>query len=416
MMIYKTIQVFEHQTLQYGRSYGGVEFLQKHFEALAKLNMLHENKYFTLLHKGIKFSQYVGVVQIDGLTIEILPKVDASVSDTGTWRNVLTEMLKQTRGIRVHQVGQAHLIHQNMHVLDIYFEWFLRAVETLIRQGLIKKYYSETKNVKALKGKLEFAGHVARNNIHKERFYTTHQIYDREHLLHQILQQALLIIEHFSRGSYLYAHCKRVQLNFPEVSTIRCTAKTFDRLKLDRKSKPYMKALEIARLIILNYAPNISSGKENMLALLFDMNLLWQDYILAQLKRAALNRSVLVHGQQSKPFWNTMTLRPDIVLWKKESDGSVLTCIIDTKWKRIAFNHPSPDDVRQMYVYNDHWKSAKAILLYPGNQVEEPYTRKFHIRDHWCEIMKVQVVTKDGHLNIKLGEELLERMQFIQSH
>jgi 5-methylcytosine-specific restriction enzyme subunit McrC len=77
----KKIQVFEHQTLHYGRDYDSVSFEEKHFIALAKLNEYHKNKYFTIVHKGIKFSQYVGVVQIDDLSIEILPKSDNSTDE-----------------------------------------------------------------------------------------------------------------------------------------------------------------------------------------------------------------------------------------------------------------------------------------------------------------------------------------------
>ena len=36
------------------------------------------------------------------------------------------------------------------------------------------------RNSEALKGKLEFAGHIQKNVIHKERFYTTHQVYDKQ--------------------------------------------------------------------------------------------------------------------------------------------------------------------------------------------------------------------------------------------
>jgi 5-methylcytosine-specific restriction enzyme subunit McrC len=75
------IQVFEHQTLHYGRMYNDVGFTVNHFNALAKLNELHENKYFTVVHKGIKFAQYVGVVQIEDLCIEILPKADNDSDD-----------------------------------------------------------------------------------------------------------------------------------------------------------------------------------------------------------------------------------------------------------------------------------------------------------------------------------------------
>lgn len=400
----KLIQVFEHQTLSYGKEYKGVTFTQKHFESLAKLNMLHDNKYFTLVHKGIKFSQYVGVVQIDTLTIEILPKADQASENANVWRNVLVEMLRSTRKLRVNQVGQADVNKQNIHLLDIYFDWFLREVETLIRQGLIKKYYKETKNVTALKGKLEFAGHISKNLIHKERFYTTHQIYDKNHQVHQILNLALLIIEQLSKGSYLYPKCKRVQLDFPEVSSIKCTATTFDKLKLNRKSQAYEKALEIARLIILNYAPNISSGSERMLALLFDMNNLWEEYILVQLKKACLNTSYKVEGQQSMNFWNSMSLRPDIVI--KQNDETQI--VIDTKWKQIEGNKPSTHDLRQMFVYNDYWKSTKAILLYPAsNKSKTPDFLPFTDRNQTCGIGKLNIL-EEGKLKITIGEEIIE--------
>lgn len=406
-MRHNPIQVFEHQTLYYGNVYRGVAFTQKHFEALAKLNMLHDNKYFTLVHKGIKFSQYVGVVQIDTLTIEILPKADKTSGDTNVWRNVLIDMLRTTKKLRVNQVGQANVNKQNIHLLDIYFDWFLREVETLIHQGLIKKYYKETKNVTALKGKLEFAGHISKNLIHKERFYTTHQIYDKNHQLHQILDQALLIIEQLSKGSYLYHKCRRVQLDFPEVSALKCTATTFDKLKLNRKSQPYEKALEIARLIILNYAPNISSGSERMLALLFDMNSLWEEYILIQLRKACLTTPYSVEGQQSKIFWGNMSLRPDILL-KQNNETQI---VIDTKWKQIEGHKPSTHDLRQMYVYNDHWISKFSILLYPGDRQTNIHHRKFAHPDHSCGILKMNVLDADQRLDQRIGERMLESFE-----
>ncbi|MGO3183605.1 MAG: McrC family protein [Aequorivita sp.] len=408
----KPIQVFEHQTLYYGRGDASMGFTQKHFEALAKLNMLHDNKYFTLVNKGIKFSQYVGVIQIDTLTVEILPKADKATESTTVWRNVLIEMLRVTRKLKVNQVGQADVNKQNIHLLDIYFDWFMREVEILIRQGLIKRYYKETKNVTALKGKLEFAGHISKNLIHKERFYTTHQIYDKDHEIHQILNLALMVIEQLSKGSYLYAKCKRVQLDFPEVSSIKCTATTFDKLKLNRKSQPYEKALGIARLIILNYAPNISSGSERMLALLFDMNSLWEEYILVQLKKACINTTYTVTGQQTKNFWGNMSLRPDIVI----KQGDCTKVIIDTKWKQIEGNKPSTNDLRQMYVYNDHWNSKFSILLYPGAHQTDIFRREFHFPDHSCGVLKVNVLAEDGKLDQRIGVRLImafERVGFL---
>ena len=87
----KFIQVFEHQKLKYDKS---GDFQKCHFDAMVKFNELHQNKYFTVIDKGILFKNYVGVVQIGGLTIEILPKADKKAdADKKLWQSVLLNML-----------------------------------------------------------------------------------------------------------------------------------------------------------------------------------------------------------------------------------------------------------------------------------------------------------------------------------
>jgi 5-methylcytosine-specific restriction enzyme subunit McrC len=159
----KKIQVFEHQTLYYGKEYESVFFEERHFIALVKLNEYHRNKYFTVLHKGIKFSQYVGVIQIDNLCIEILPKLDNSTDDKKVWQGALIEMLRVTNRLKVDNVGQANVNKQSIHLLDIYFEWFLSEMQLLIRKGLINRYYTEKRNTNFLKGRIEFVHVVLRD-------------------------------------------------------------------------------------------------------------------------------------------------------------------------------------------------------------------------------------------------------------
>ncbi|MFH6999771.1 McrC family protein [Flavobacterium sp. FlaQc-57] len=402
MLKENTIQVFEHSFLPIRG-----KFEERHFVALSKLNALHDYQYFDLRHNGIKFKQFVGVIQVAGLTIEILPKIDNHNGDEALWQKALIEMLHVTKKLKVQKVDQANVNSQNIHLLDLYFEWFLNEVQLLIHHGLIKQYYKETNNVKALKGKLEFAGHISKNLVHKERFYTTHQVYEKDHIVHQILFKALDIVEKCTKGNYLYSKCKTVQLDFPEVKKISVTEATFSKIPKTRKTAPYETALAISKFIILNFAPNISSGSENMLALLFDMNSLWEQYILARLKQS--NREITVYGQQSNQFWNGISIRPDIVL-----DNGLDKFIIDTKWKNISYNNPSTHDLRQMYVYNDYWVSTKAMLLYPSNETEVPEFKHFEKNSsrqnqHQCALGKISIFDKDETtLNKNIGDCIID--------
>ncbi len=408
-----TIAVFEHQRLYVGE--GG--FKQQHLNALLKLNDYHEGNYFEPIARGIKFNQYVGVIQVGGLIIEINPKADKGDTDY-KWKGVLLQMLKACGKIKPQSAGSAHVKKQNLNLLEVYFELYLAEVNNLIRKGLVKKYRKQTSNTKALKGKLEFAGHLQKNSIHKERFYTNHQVYDIDHILHQVLFKALGVVAQFTYGSALQDTCKRVLLSFPLVSQQNITKTQISSIKLNRKTEGYAYALELARLIILNYSPDITSGKEKMLSLLFDMNQLWEVYVLKQLQKACEGTDILVSGQESKYFWGPNTLRPDIVLRKGTE-----TYIIDTKWKRPKNNNASVSDLRQMYTYCRFWDAKKAVLLYPGDcegNTFKPYQTDDYSNDgnnlqtiaHECKMGFVSVLDTENNFKAHIGKDIIRLLDF----
>ena len=407
------------QRYEYGRLLIGQEgFTKPYWDAFVKFNTLHENKYFDILHNGLKFKQYVGVIQVDGLLVQINPKADKNDEDKN-WQGVLLQMLKTCNHLKAQSAGPAIVRKQNLNLLEVYFEYFLREVEGLIRQGLVKKYRKKSANVKALKGKLEFAQHIQNNLIHKERFFTSHQVYDNDHLIHQILALALEIIGNFSSGSYINDLCKRVELNFPDVSRVHINEKILDSIQLNRKTAPYERAMELARLIILNYSPDIAQGNVKMLALLFDMNKLWEEYVLVMLRRYALLKHphLTIRGQSSKSFWGSNSLKPDIVISNKGetiTSAKDETIIIDTKWKLPGSHSASVSDLRQMYAYGRFWKAKKVVLLYPGNKKQndfKPFLNKYDLIDHSCKLGFVSVL-KEGtsELDLHIGKNILNEI------
>jgi 5-methylcytosine-specific restriction enzyme subunit McrC len=148
-----------------------------------------------------------------------------------------------------------------------------------------------------------------------------------------------------------------------------------------------------------------------MIALLFDMNVLWEEYVLRSLKKYAFNNPQdgwEVSGQESKMFYGShRTIRPDIVL-RKGSD----TFIIDTKWKRPTNKVASIEDLRQMYAYARFWKTNKLVLLYPGDHFDsgfKPYPNQndHEVDFHQCKIAMVNVLY-EGRLSEKLAEDIIE--------
>jgi len=413
----RLIQVFEHDKLTSKSVCSkGEELGDKIIDKLWQYNDSNKNIYFEAIRHGVKFKNYVGVIQIGGTTIEILPKADKintnSVDEKDNWHRVLLKMLAHCKKIKVNAVSEASLRKKYQSLLDLYFELYLNEVSHLLQKGLIKKYNQNSGNVLALKGRLDFAKNIQQNVIRQERFHTTHQIYDYNHLVNQIIYKALKVLKSISNNTYLIDGVNRLLTNFPEIKEIEINKYHFDKVISNRKTEPYNEALKIAKMIILNYSPDIKGGDENMLALLFDMNKLWEEYIYRMLLKVNDN-SIKVSFQNRDKFWEEKIIKPDIVITKTEliNDEKIDTkYIIDTKWKVKEYAEPDDDDLKQMYVYNMYWESERSMLLYPTSKELITDFGKFHkgrVEDNLCKLGFIKVMI-GRELNVNIGNEILD--------
>lgn len=404
------IQVFEYQKLKFDSKEN--DFTESHFNAMVKFNEKNDNKYYTIIHKGIKFNSYVGVIQIGGLTIEILPKADNNNSNSEEqkkkWHNVLLDMLKVCKQIKADNISETALKKKYNSILEVYFEMYLNEIEELIQKGLIKKYRRVQENQLALKGKLVFTKNIQKNIVHKERFYCEHQVYDKDHLLHQILYKGLKILDSFITGN-LKDKLNRVLYHFSDFKEVNINAPHFSKIIPNRKTQPYNKAIDIAKMIILNYSPNLNSGNDNMLTLLFDMNKLWEEYVYRILQKNK-REGYSISPQNSTRFWETKKIKPDIVI---SYDKKIF--IIDTKWKIVSSYKPSDDDLKQMFAYNLYWKAEKSILLYPKiNQEDSKFGVYHHIPNdkelNQCKLGFINIVNENGlRKGNKIANEIFDK-------
>lgn len=407
------IQVFEHDILNIGSD----GFKKSHWEALGWYNEIHKGRFFTLTPKGVKFNQYVGVIQVGYLTIEILPKIGKTADEKAkaNWQKVLIDMLRECRWMQLYAHDKASLTFKPNSILEAYLELFIKECENLVREGLIKKYRSISGNCTALKGRLIFSKQLQKNIAHQERFFTRHTIFDRENIFNSILLKAIKLIPSISSSPYLKDRVFNLLLSFPEMECGRVNHETFQKLIFDRKTERYREAIEIAAMLLLNYRPDISSGQNHILAILFDMNDLWEEYIYRQLIRYKPIYWI-IKRTSTKPFWalNGMStpksIIPDILIMDKHNQEKSL--IVDTKWKLPDNNIPGDADLKQMFTYNEYWGNKHSVLFYPDpSYAHEPayYHGSFKQKDHHCGVLRMSVLDKDNCLLDKtIGRRLNE--------
>lgn len=357
------ITVFEHEKLLVGKGFSHEQFkaLQKYYG--------NGVPFFKLIFNGVQFNEHVGVIQVGNTLIEVLPKADKNPhtdNENKKWRDILINMLRAVGGFDIKQTSSSNLKIKPNTILDLYFELFVKEVEYLVHSGLIKQYRKIEANVTALKGSLQFSKHIQQNLIHKERFFVRHTVYDVEHTLHFIIYKTIRLLKQINTNAALNSRIGAMLLMFPEMPELKISENTFDKLNFNRKNQHYKKAIEISKLILLQYHPDVNKGRNHVLALMFDMNLLWEQFVYASLRKHKASETK-IKAQTFKYFWkpangNRSKIKPDILIENKS--GNI---VLDTKWKNLNGYNPSPEDLRQMYVYHDYFEANRVALIYPNS-------------------------------------------------
>lgn len=361
------IRVFEHEIVRFDRV--EKKITEEQFKAL-QLYYGNGVPYFKLCYNGVQFCEYVGVLQVGKTLIEVLPKADKkqnTLSDEQKWHEILIGMVKAVNTFDLKSTGNSNLKIKANTILDLYLELFIKEVEYLLHNGLIKKYRKIEENQVALKGQLQFNKHIQQNLTHKERFYVSHSTYDIDHHLHFILYKTIRLIKQINTNTSLQSRISTLLLNFSEMPDLKVIEAHFDKIVFNRKTQHYQNAIEISKLLLLQYHPDVSKGQNNVLALMFDMNVLWEKFIYVSLRKGLGNKFTIT-PQANKDFWKSTNnfqskIRPDIVI----NSGTENCVVLDTKWKNLGGKNPSPEDLRQMYVYHEYFGAKKVALVYPNH-------------------------------------------------
>lgn len=402
------MQVFEHQKIRIGKALSQVQW-----QALVVFAQQNEERYYKILHNGVQFKQYVGVLQVGDLTIEILPKIDEAAD--APMQQVLVDMLRACGLLLPESHAIANLKERKGALLDIYLFQFLHEVEQLLHRGLMRTYLVEQENQRFYKGKILMNQQLVKNVARTDRFFTQTFKYSYQHPFNQLIFSALELLKTLPLRNEIVLYLQALYQQFPSIEPWRNALPDLEKLPLNRQTLRYKNALQTAILILQQLQPDVRAGRLPVLAILFDMNQLFELFIFKQLQKEA-NENLQVKRQVPKPFWNRRSIQPDIVL---KIDNQPI--VIDTKWKKLQKVSPTMEDLRQLFVYNQYFNAKDSVLVYPQvHDLEDlppvPFQpTKADSETYYCQVRFVALV-RDGQLNRELGQELLQKILISTSH
>ena len=330
------------------------------------------NKSIVYDYNKIKFINYVGIIKVKNLIVEILPKISLS-NDIIKDREMLMFMLSKCNKLSVDIKELLNSNILNNSLLDILAKVFSKKLLNELQKGLYREYVSKEEALSMIKGKILISKSIKENTINKNKMNCKYDEFTEDNLFNALLKRAINVILFSIKNNDVKKELNIINNIFNDISDIYISNNIILNYKLNRMNNRFLECFTLAKLILLNSSMDKSLGKENGFSILFEMNYLYEEYIGVLLKEVFNNTNISINTQEKSRYllWNTLkerneiALKPDIVIYKDNKPK----VIIDTKWKSSSINNReiySQSDIYQMYAYiTTYTECEECILLYP---------------------------------------------------
>ncbi|AOF88325.1 restriction endonuclease [Sinorhizobium sp. RAC02] len=330
--------------------------------------------------KALRARGVVGVVAAGGCALEILPKIDTPGEEgreaIGTVRRRLVHMLAVALDLKI-EAGQVTALHwQEETLLEILIRLFTTKLIDSIRQGMPRRYLQHQDDLPVLRGRLDAKRQFTTLAAAPSLVACRYDELTADITLNQIMKAAVLRLSRIARTSDNLTRLRELSFAYADISDLPVSALRWDDVVLDRTNSRWRELLNLARLLLGDRFQTTSSGGADGFSLLFEMNVLFEEYVARMLKRGLVGTELRVVSQggrlyclQTEDQHGLFQTRPDILI--KRGNGVIQ--VIDTKWKRIAslLDDPkqgvSQGDIYQMMAYGELYQSDALMLLYPHN-------------------------------------------------
>lgn len=329
---------------------------------------------------GVRFAQFCGVLRCGAFVLEILPKTGMNDArfpeEVGGARRALLHMLGTVRKVNLTAMGDVGQSVVHTPLLEVFIRAFLHCAIERARHGLLFRYLPRTDNLTVARGRFVVHGHLRENLARPHLLHCAFDEFTTDNPYNQAIRSTLDVCRPWLKtadGQHLWfeAHAR-----FAEISSLRMKADDVASLPRDRTTRHYGATLDWCELLLDLLNPALRSGSANAPGLLFDMNRLFESYVL-HLEQQAAKPELHVRAQGPERHLASFgteavfRLKPDVSVWRRGDGGELadVVRIADAKWKRLdpRFSRWSvaEADVYQLLAYAIRYHCTALELVYP---------------------------------------------------
>ena len=327
-------------------------------------------RFFDFTYDGkISARNYVGVVQYEGVRIEVYPKIfaDDETENVKKWQLNLLYWLTYCRKIKFpfSFADVSKLKFDDYLELLIYI--FANYTAEVLSQQPFQTYQKIEEETTYLKGRLSFDNYTKHNLTTGkwQYFYCIHEPFVYDNLFNRTIKYVAKRLLAISENNLNKEKLNEILFLLDDVSDVRCTAEDCDKVKLNPLFDDHKQILALCKLYLSNQVIDMDSEDSRNFCFLVPVEYIFEDFIFGFIteKWPALNlrsqsTDYLAINKESKVF----QIRNDIYIKDQ--------LIIDTKYKIRSTNDGlkegvSQNDVYQMVSYALRRNCKDVLLLYP---------------------------------------------------
>lgn len=372
-----------------------------------------------------KATQHIGLINIKGRIIQILPKTyhrDEECPEEKRKQAIknLFYMLNHT-SFKLKD-WDATVFEKFDDIFEVLIYLFTKNLLEIIKKGFYRNYITIEENKSgALRGKLLIHKHATENFITKQKFYIEYDEFSENNLLNHVFKFATELLINLSNNDINKKLLRELKFILSDVDYQNITDSDLNRITFSRLNEHYKQPFNIAKMFIQRiwYPEYLMAPKaKEVYGFLIDMNELFEDFLAFFIKKYRTDilpdeyqhSEILIQKSERHLVCDekkngVFKLKPDILI----KEGAEFNLIIDAKYKELKPDERklgiSQEDMYQIYAYATRYDSPKTILVYPEYEnYQQSIKGEFYI-----ESKKISVRSINLMMDLSKNEEELKK-------
>jgi 5-methylcytosine-specific restriction enzyme subunit McrC len=385
---------------------------------------------------GIVTQNYVGVIKFKKFQLDILPKLlskSENIKDNGQYivKNLIY-MISLTQKLDIKMTEHADINHCENPFLEVLIREYAISLFECLKRLTPRNYIREEDNLNYLKGKLKFTENIRYNCANQAKFYCEYDEFSENNKLNQLFLFVSKCLFNISSSSENRKILSFIMNYFCDLPLVRYDKYKADKIILTRNQQLFSHPFKIAKMFLENISVDISKNSIENITLLWDMNLLFEEFVYEIIKRHVTgytphyqkNKKLLRNADNLKEYGNTFV---DVYLQKNDNKDKI---ILDTKYKINSGGNSEflNTDIYQVCTYCLLHNTDKAILFYPADidfrsnkDIKDKYfvvpkIPKFELNSDNSDILIHRIMIQLNQDLTKISDHINEFTEILHNH